>query len=204
MNKEIYIIPSLRVSFLPVIILAAIILPVMGFLFWQTLGLLGIAILFVFWLLFLTPLVLFFWSRSKRVEVSCSAISLYDGTKSVVFNLDEIKQIGFQALVSRRMGVWEGCPYLAIALTHAGISMVEQITSFGEYGFITKRQDLAGYMKEENKSDLYISAKFLSEKDKLLMDFLSAKSMYQQSIPPLIKTNSQEEYDKVVSENFES
>ena len=82
--------------------------------------------------------------------------------------------------------------------------MVEQITSFGEYGFITKRQDLAGYMKEENKSDLYISAKFLSEKDKLLMDFLSAKSMYQQSIPPLIKTNSQEEYDKVVSENFES
>jgi len=206
-KQPLYTIPSFKIDFFFLIVIFAIILPIIGFLSWSIIQLPGILVLLVFWLLFLWSIVKYFKSRNERVEISDTGTIIYQHGKIVSFDWNEIEKIGFQALVSQRLGMYEIYPNLAIKLIVSSKLKIEAIVSSKEYRFIRKTGDLKDYIGKEEKYDLYINISFLKENDKGILDFLdflSTKQAFIKSISPLIKTNSQEEYDKIVSENFKS
>lgn len=163
---------------------------------------LGLGFGALLWILFAFPIFIYIRSYKEGLIINDDGLKLsYKGQK-VEFNWEEIEKIGFQAIVAKRMGIYEAIPYLAIDLKDG--SKITVLKSSREFGFLQKKNDLASYMDQKDVLDLYISIKFASKNDSSLLDFLLTKSIYVQKLKPLIKTNDIAEYLMVLEDNFKA
>lgn len=201
MENNTYRIPSFRVPCLPLQVIGAVLLPVAAFLFKNIFGLSGIVILLAFWIVPILMLFVFY-PKSKRnfVEISKSGVLISQNGNNFFLDWNDIKKVGFQAIISKRLGVYECDSFLGFGLVNPAIDKARNLSS-KEYGFIVKKSDLNGYMHEDDKYDIYVNCKFLEEKDSNLKDFLSKIPSNITHTSPLVKTDKQEEYDSVKS-NF--
>lgn len=202
MQKNKLIIPSYRSPILPLQVTFLILMPIIGFMTWKIIGPAGEAVLLFFWLIFFISFIRLLLANGERAELSDSGIILKQGKTEVFLGWDDIEQIGFQALVAKRMGIPEAIAYLAIKVREASQSKLSPIKSSNEFGFVQKLGDLNNYMGEI-KSDLYVNMAYAKESDEeMMLQLLPSKSRFNKAFSPLVKTSNQAEYENLIK-NFQ-
>ena len=79
-------------------------------------------------------------------------------------------------------------------------SKIADLKSSREFGFLQKKTDLASYMEQKDVMDLYVSMKFVTEKESNLQTFLSGKTIFETKLKPLVKTDNINEYNDVLKD----
>lgn len=149
---------------------------------------------------FIYPVIDYFSNR-KGLFINIDGISVIFDGGTYSFKWDEIDQIGFQTLISEKsFGIREIIPYLALKLKDK--FKINSIKNHKEYSFIQKKDDLNNFMYQQDVLDLYISLRFEEDKDSSLHNLIKSKSIYVDNLKPLVKTNSKDEYDSILKENF--
>ncbi len=184
MNK-IYKVPSIKVDFLPALVIFFIIYTTIGFYFITSLNTAPILAYFSFWLLFLSPLVIWFVSRNKNLKITDSGIYVSMNNDKLDLKWEDIEKIGFQAISAKRIGVTEVFPYLAIKLKD--VNKITELKSTKEFGFLLKKVDLANYNNQSDILDLYISMQHASEKYSDMPQFLSSRANFITKLPEITK-----------------
>jgi hypothetical protein len=199
-----YTLLSYQLPFPALFVGEIIALPIAAYFLFPIIGLLGVVTLFVFWLPSVFALIAFLNSKNNRIEISEAGVTFYkNGSILTSFDWGEVDKFGFQASVAKRAGLYEATPYLAFELLESSRVKLDLLVSSKEFGFIRKKNDFEKYMAQE-KLDLYFSMRTANESDQGMISLFSTKPSFLKSISPLVKTNDQAEYDKVVKENFTS
>lgn len=151
-----------------------------------------------FWSVFLLILSIYLKTRDEYVEINDQEIAIHQHKTILHIAWSQIQNIGFQAITARRMGILEIHPHLAISLPNR--SIVNDLKSSQEPGFIQKKQDLGKYMNSNDTHDLYINMQYAQNSNQDLLGLLSSKIGFSKSLPPLIKTADTHEYERILKE----
>ncbi|OIO45385.1 MAG: hypothetical protein COZ34_04730 [Candidatus Pacebacteria bacterium CG_4_10_14_3_um_filter_34_15] len=155
-----------------------------------------------FSLLLIYPVINYFLNRN-RLFIDIERLSITFDGRTYNFKWEEISQIGFQVLISEKsFGVREAIPYLALKLKD--ISKINFMKDHEEFGFIQKKDDLKKLKHQEDILDLYVSLRFAKYTDSFFLDFLKNKSAFAEHLKPLVRTDSEDEYDSVLKEKHAS
>jgi len=153
-----------------------------------------------FWLLFIFPLVYYFLNQNRLI-INTNGLSIMFGGKTYYFGWNEVSKIGIQALVSpKSLGIMEIFLYLAINLKDK--LKINDIKNHKEFDLIQKKDDLKNFRHQEDILDLYVSLRFTEDSDPPFLDFLKNKSTFVEHLKPLVRTDSEDEYNSVLKENF--
>lgn len=179
-------------------IFLVIILPIVAYFSYPSVGIFGVSFWGLLWLLFLWGIIFYLKNLKVYCEVTKQDIKISDGKYIAQFALPEIADINTQLLISKRMGVYEAQPYLVLKLVDESKEKLTLLTSSREYGFIQKEDSITKYMGEE-RGDVYVAMRTLEEVK--LNDIKNLLGKPLTPLKPLVKTNSPEEYNEVVSRN---
>ncbi|MEK9208777.1 MAG: hypothetical protein AAB910_01730 [Patescibacteria group bacterium] len=200
-----YKIPTLKLPFIPLIFLFFLLCTLFIYFFFRASGWSGwpgLSVLVLLWVMFASLIYTFIKTYKEGLIINNEGFNLsYKGQK-VEFNWEEIEKIGFQAIIAKRMGIYEIIPYLTIELKDN--SKIMTLKSSREFGFLQKKIDLSSYMDQKDVLDLYISMKFASDNDSSMADFLSNRPNFIKKMIPIIKTSNEEEYKMILKDNFTS
>lgn len=134
--------------------------------------------------------------RNIFVSVKNDGIVIKQNSQSLEVPWDNILMFGGQLAVTKRMGVIEGHPLLAIKFKNS--FEPPKWISTSEFGFYRKKSDLLGYFHKEDVCDLYISLAFATS-DMYQSLFSVSNGMFnsKQQLPWIIKCNSELEYQQI-------
>jgi hypothetical protein len=178
-----------------------ILLPTLAYFLYSVISIPGVLLLMFFWLIIILGLVSYIKNSKVFCEITEQEVKISDGKNLVILSVSEINDINIQAIVSKRMGIYETYPYLAFKIDNQSLDKVNSLKNFKEYGFIQRKQDLKNYMSEE-KQDLYIfTNNSLSDQDySKIKDIINKPIIIMK---PLVKAASKEEYKKVLEQFFD-
>ncbi len=179
-------------------IFLVIILPIVAYFSYPSVGIFGVSFWGLLWLLFLWGIIFYLKNLKVYCEVTKQDIKISDGKYIAKFDLSEITEINTQLLISKRMGVYEAQPYLVLKLVDEGKEKLALLTSSREYGFIQKEDSITKYMGED-RGDVYVAMRTLEEEKLNGIKSLLGNSLTP--LKPLVKTNSQDEYNEILSKN---
>lgn len=117
--QKTYKIPSLKLPFIPLIFTFFAAVTFLVYFYLKNIGLdgwPGLIILFLIWFGLFYSIIVYFQTRNDDLSVDDNGLKLRYKKALLYFNWDEINKIGFQTISSKRMGVQETTPYLAIRL----------------------------------------------------------------------------------------
>jgi hypothetical protein len=201
MNNNQYVIPAISKSNFPAALISTVTIPFIATALFPIIKIPGVVVLTFFWLIaaYLTYKV--FSLRKSFATISAQGISISQGSVIVEISWTEIEKIGIQAIVLKRMNVYEALPYLSIKLS---TQYVEKLAPFvaEELGFIQKSNSLQEYLCSGEKNDIFIKMSGLQENDIDIISFLTSQNTFVKALPVIVKTSSVEEYNKLVKENF--
>lgn len=150
------------------------------------------------WLVFLVLKRLIF-SFTNYAVVSEAGLEIRNQNQKHFYSWTEITKVGLQLLMTKFAGINEGVPHLGISLSEQ--NKLPSLNSAKSLGLFKLKTDLEGFLGEP-KMDLYINLRQLDDKDEPIMKILTNQKSYSKKLKPLVKTNSQDEYNKIIAENF--
>lgn len=181
-------------------ILPSIIYPVLSYFAYPIIELQGVIILAFFWLIAVLGIIVHLIASKNYFEITEKSIKISDGKSTVILDTKEVEDINTQALVAKKIGGYETLPYLVFKIDDKSKKKLKTLSSSKEYGFLQKAEDLTNYLGED-KGDIYFLVRNLKEDD-----FNRIKNFLDKSftpLKPLIKTNSKDEYARIMKEYFE-
>lgn len=174
-------------------------IPIYSYFLYPIIAIPGILVLAFFWIIFLIGIISHLKATKVYCEITDKEIRISDGNSIVNFDIKAIQEINTQALVSKRMGVYETFPYLVLKIEDKSKNKLNSLSNSKEYGFIQKIDNLSSYMGD-GKGDLYLLMSTLKENDLIKINNIFKKSLTH--FKPLVKTNDKEEYEKIVKDYF--
>jgi hypothetical protein len=150
-------------------------------------------------LLFIYPVIDHFITRKRGVYVNSDGFKLTFPEQDTYLGWDEIEKVGFQAVILPSRIISEARSYVAIKLKDT--TKCQNLKNHREFGFIQLKDDLKDYKKQENVFDLYFSL-ISAPENKSILDILKTRKEYIEKITPVVKTQSDEQYEKILKENF--
>lgn len=187
--KNNYKIPTLELPFMPLMFIFFVFCTFFIYFFFKAFGWSGwpgLIVMGIIWFLILFVIVKYFQTRNEGLIINDSGLFLSFNGQEVHFDWEEVKKIGFQAILTpKSFGVAEAIPYLAVELKDS--SSISVLKSSREFGFLQKKNDLVLYVDQKDVLDLYISLKSASERDSDLSAYLSTKTLLVEKLNNLSK-----------------